>query len=110
MSTIIVLLKCSTNYACKSKAMYLNLNNKFDYSQTKTKIRLHTSLRKELFTHSSCKDLRIAGILVADGGRGFTKAEPVWKAKAWWRKTGKKNYWFPSVYMHLLFNCYRKLL
>lgn len=23
-------------------------------------------------THSSCKDLRMAGILVADGGRGLT--------------------------------------
>jgi hypothetical protein len=29
-----------------------------------------------LFTHSSCKDFNIAGILVADGGFGFTKALP----------------------------------
>ena len=29
-----------------------------------------------VLTHSSCRDLRMAGMLVADGGRAFTSGEP----------------------------------
>lgn len=51
---------------CFSSLMPIALNRHKDMQQHFMKIRIG-------LTHSSCSSFRIAGILVAEGGRGFTR-------------------------------------
>ena len=55
------------------KYYHLMPYRKLEFSITLKVLQLNYSI--SVLTHSSCRAFRIAGMLVADGGRGFTKGE-----------------------------------